>query len=575
MQRVVTYLALFLFFITTCLSAQSKKIPANDLYTLGKVWGLLKYYHPAVSQGKLNWDSILLATLASGQNKDQAVTHWFEILGKTTADQLAPVQSKCDSITLRNFDIRWLEQSKEIAAGAKARLLELVRHPKNIGSYYSNPNPGTINFSSKNEKVYDHFSPDIKMLELFRAWNVIEYFYPYKYLGDKKWDDVLKKYITLFRNISTEQDYKTAIMLFAAEIQDTHVSFEHSYQYDVLGKFTAPFIFQVVDNGVLITGVKDEEKVKKAGIDVGDFITKINGKPVKEIIAARSKYIAVSNPAVMRREAYQYLFSSNDSICTIEGVKENGKTIKTKLGKIKRVFLKEWDADGIPAYQLLYKGKAYDYLVWNPKESRPHPGFRLNDKAYIDFASLRAKDIDSLMQAYRDTKGIVFDLRGYNNDGALLKIFDYLFSKPEFFGIKTCADFNQPGKFCFKDHIILESYKYTGKENPDAYKGQVIVLMNEYTQSAAEMWAMVFKKRAGALFIGSQTAGADGNKTTIKLTDGNEIYFSGLGIYYPDGSETQRIGIKPDIIVRPTIQSMRKREDLLLQKAFDMIDNKK
>jgi len=29
---------------------------------------------------------------------------------------------------------------------------------------------------------------------------------------------------------------------------------------------------------------------------------------------------------------------------------------------------------------------------------------------------------------------------------------------------------------------------------------------------------------------------------------------SGIGVYYPDGTETQRIGIIPDIELRPTLK---------------------
>lgn len=178
------------------------------------------------------------------------------------------------------------------------------------------------------------------------------------------------------------------------------------------------------------------------------------------------------------------------------------------------------------------------------------------------------------MQQCLDTKGIVFDLRGYNNDGALLKTFDYLFTTPQHFGIKDHADFNAPGKFCFVDNVISNTYKNIGKNNSGAYKGKVIVLINECTQSAAEMFAMIFKKVPRVTFIGSQTAGADGNITGIKLTDGNELHFSGLGIYYPDGGETQRIGIQPDIIIRPTVNSIRNKRDLLLENAFHIIDQK-
>jgi C-terminal processing protease CtpA/Prc len=48
---------------------------------------------------------------------------------------------------------------------------------------------------------------------------------------------------------------------------------------------------------------------------------------------------------------------------------------------------------------------------------------------------------------------------------------------------------------------------------------------------------------------------------------------SSVGIYYPDGRETQRIGIVPDIEVKPTIQGIRVGRDELLEKAIEIIKN--
>lgn len=47
--------------------------------------------------------------------------------------------------------------------------------------------------------------------------------------------------------------------------------------------------------------------------------------------------------------------------------------------------------------------------------------------------------------------------------------------------------------------------------------------------------------------------------------------FSGIGVYYPDGGETQRIGIVPDIKVKPTIKGIREGRDELLEKAIEII----
>lgn len=48
---------------------------------------------------------------------------------------------------------------------------------------------------------------------------------------------------------------------------------------------------------------------------------------------------------------------------------------------------------------------------------------------------------------------------------------------------------------------------------------------------------------------------------------------TGLGVYYPDKSETQRVGLKPDIYVKPTIQGIREGRDELVEKAVELIKN--
>jgi hypothetical protein len=555
--------------------AQANRFSNSELSSICKAWGLIKYYSPAVSQGRLNWDSVVVAAFSNPvkEKADIIIKRWLTQINTISFEKKEPYKYNCDSITARNFSMAWIASDPNISKANKQALTSLVKDPKNVGTFYSNAKPNNIRFDAANEKTYAATSTELKMVDLFRIWNAIEYFYPYKYLLDHKWGNVLDKYIPLFKNISSEKEYKTAITLLAAEINDTHAHLEDTYDYDVLGKLSSPFMIQLAENKAVVTKIKDEKAA--AGIAVGDVITKINGEPINVIINRNKKYIPASNASVQRREAYRYLFSGNDSTFAAEGIKESGAPFKATVRRMLRVFKSEWDADGKPDCHLHYLGKDYEYLQWNAKESRLYPLSVIGDKAYIEFSNIQPEEIDSVMKICMDKKGIVFDLRSYNNDGRLMKVFNYLFKAPQFFGIKTHADFNAPGKFCFEDNIIDKTIKTIGKNNPEAYKGLVVVLMNEYTQSAEEMWAMIFRKIPGAVFIGSQTAGADGNMTGIKLTTGNFLHFSGLGIYYPSGEETQRIGIKPDITVLPTVESIRKREDLLLLKAFEEIDKRK
>ena len=47
---------------------------------------------------------------------------------------------------------------------------------------------------------------------------------------------------------------------------------------------------------------------------------------------------------------------------------------------------------------------------------------------------------------------------------------------------------------------------------------------------------------------------------------------TGIGIYYPDGRETQRVGIVVDREVKPTIKGVIEGRDELLEKAIEIIN---
>jgi len=68
-----------------------------------------------------------------------------------------------------------------------------------------------------------------------------------------------------------------------------------------------------------------------------------------------------------------------------------------------------------------------------------------------------------------------------------------------------------------------------------------------------------------------EDGGADGNVSLIALPGGIRTYFSGLGVYYPDGTPTQRVGITPDIFVVPTIDGIQRGADEVLERALSLL----
>ena len=116
------------------------------------------------------------------------------------------------------------------------------------------------------------------------------------------------------------------------------------------------------------------------------------------------------------------------------------------------------------------------------------------------------------------------------------------------------------------------NYSFTyfcSSKNKTPYKGKVILLFNEESQSHAEFTLMALQTASNVIGIGSQTAGADGNVSLITFPGDCKAYMTGIGVYYPDNRETQRVGIIPDIEVKPTIEGLKLKKDEVLDKAIE------
>src|SRR5262249_15440755 len=128
----------------------------------------------------------------------------------------------------------------------------------------------------------------------------------------------------------------------------------------------------------------------------------------------------------------------------------------------------------------------------------------------------------------------------------------------------TFGDVANPGAFHWSPPLGLTP------QQPH-YAGKVVIVVDEISQSQAEYTAMAFRTAPGAIVIGSTTAGADGNVSTVPLPGNLSSYISGIGVFYPDKRPTQRVGIVPDVVVQPTIEAIRAGRDELLEEAIRQI----
>jgi len=130
------------------------------------------------------------------------------------------------------------------------------------------------------------------------------------------------------------------------------------------------------------------------------------------------------------------------------------------------------------------------------------------------------------------------------------------------------ADYKNPGFFEFNSALA------NGGKGGKYYDGKVVILVNNKTQSNAEYTVMSFHGGTNVTVIGSTTAGADGNVSHFVLPGNIHTSFSGIGIYYPNGAETQRVGVKIDVPIVPTIAGIKAGKDELLEKAIELIESR-
>ena len=166
----------------------------------------------------------------------------------------------------------------------------------------------------------------------------------------------------------------------------------------------------------------------------------------------------------------------------------------------------------------------------------------------------------------KETRAIIFDMRGYPN-GTGWSIASRINTRNAPFGAifrRTQLSGLSP-EDAFRSGLYFEqSLPRTEKSK---YRGKTVMLIDERAVSQAEHTGLWFEAANGTKFIGSNSAGVDGDMTNLVLPGGIYVSFTGQEVRHADGRQLQRIGLVPDIAVRPTVGGIRQGRDEVLERA--------
>lgn len=528
-------------------------LQVENLALLGEVWGFLKYHHPKVTSGGLNWDfelfRILPAILAAPDRAAAAtrLTRWIEELG-----EIGPRASPVPDSPRRHLAAPppWAGRVDDATATLRARL-EAVRAARVAGSpqNYVSLKPGVGNPSFDSEAAYLQITePDAgyQLLALFRFWNIIRYWFPYRNLIEEDWNTVLREFIPRLALARSKDAYLLEMMALIARVHDTHANLWSSLRVrPPVGEYQFPVVMRFVEGRPVVSEVVARTSGAAAdGLRRGDIITTIDDQPVGKLIAAWTPYYAASNEPTRFRDIARGLGRGPAGVAKI-GVERDGQALELQ---VERVPISSISSSGDRTHDL------------------PGPAFRLlsSEVAYLKLSAVKVAEATEYVERAAKTKGWIIDLRNYPSEFVVFALGQHLVDRPTEFVKFTTGDLSNPGGYSFTKTLSLQ---------PKAphYRGKIVILVDEMTQSSAEYTTMAFRAAPRAIVVGSTTAGADGNVSRIPLPGGAHTMISGIGVFYPDLRPTQRIGIVPDLEVKPTIAGIRAGRDEVLESALRQI----
>ncbi len=190
----------------------------------------------------------------------------------------------------------------------------------------------------------------------------------------------------------------------------------------------------------------------------------------------------------------------------------------------------------------------------------------LNDGvAYIKLNHFNLKTDGELRAAIKKAmdkkaKGIIMDLR--NNPGGLLDV---------------CVDVTS--QFIPKGVVVGMKGRFE-KANDTLYAKEgrannlpLVVIVNEGSASAAEIFAGAVKDHKRGTIVGMKTFGKGSVQTLFNLPDGSGIYVTIARYHTPSGFVLDHKGLQPDIKVEGEPKK-DKKEDKQLQKALGVLKQK-
>ncbi len=284
----------------------------QHLALLAKVWGFTKYHHPTVTAtaSTTNWDFALfrvLPTVLAAPDRETAtaaMVRWLDGLGAVPACSRCAGAASGAQLPANNA---WISDAATLGAALSGQLETMLRNRSTAPSQrYVSFVPGIGNPDFSAEARYAALaSPDAgyRLLALFRFWNIIAYWFPYRDVMNENWDGVLREFIPVMMRPMTGDTYRLALIRLIGRIHDTHANIWSDLRVQPpTGAAEAPLNLRFVEDKLIVTSYAHATLGPETGLRIGDEIRSIDGIPVTTLVDSLRPYFPASNEASRLRD---------------------------------------------------------------------------------------------------------------------------------------------------------------------------------------------------------------------------------------------------------------------------------
>lgn len=404
-------------------------------------------------------------------------------------------------------------------------------------------------------------SIDERVFTASKVYSLLQsYFPPAKGASDPSLDVAYKSYLRTVLATADRHQFDLATMEFVAQLHNGHTLFWDAWLDKNNQKPLGFYAFPLDGEWVVQTSLLDNLKP-------GDVIADIEKTPIETFFQQQQRYLSASSTAAQRHNLFlfPYLFPEQFTLTL-----EDGRKVAINRSSVKEF---ETNAEG----RWLKQGQTAYIRI--PSFFYPI----LEDKA-LDYVS-----------QFRTAKALIIDVR--DNPGGLqpMRLLKALMDRP-YRGWKESTAIHIGSFESFQRGTQAEDPK---KSMPDYFKGytdaltalgnaqlmlgggtilpsqpifhgRLIILIDGGCISACEDLVEPFKDSGRATLIGETTQGSAGLPYSYDFHNGMSLRIAIKREYFPDGSEFEGVGIKPDVEVHPMIENLKNGKDPMLDRALEL-----